>query len=179
MENLFTLIDLETTGLFPSKYDKITEISLKKVNKKGDLIDKYTTLVNPERPIPKEATAVNNISDEDVKDKKPFAGIYNDLCHIFTGETDVYAHNCAFDMDMLTFELRRLGYEYKFPYPMNQNCTVELSRPLLQGDDAPRSLRQIDLYWHAFEKKYNAHRAMNDVEALVEYIKWMRKNYLV
>ena len=40
MANLFTLIDLETTGLFPSKYDKITEISLKKVNKNGELIDK-------------------------------------------------------------------------------------------------------------------------------------------
>jgi hypothetical protein len=50
---------------------------------------------------------------------------------------------------------------------------------LQNPDDAPRSLRQVDLYWHAFEKKYEAHRAVTDVEALVEYIKWMRKNYLL
>jgi DTW domain-containing protein YfiP len=80
---------------------------------------------------------------------------------------------------MLVYELKRLGYENKFPFPCNHNCTVELSRPLLQEEDAPRSLRQVDLYWHAFEKKYSAHRAMSDVEALVEYIKWMRKQYLI
>ena len=80
---------------------------------------------------------------------------------------------------MIIYELRRLGYEHKFPYPQNNHCTVELSRPLLQTEDAPRSLRQVDLFYHAFEKKYDAHRAMNDVEALVEYIRWMRKNYLL
>ena len=179
------VFDTETTGL-PLTHSaplesqpKIIEIAVIKLDFDMNEVERFEALVNPERPIPKEASAVNNIHDDDVKDKPPFAGIYNDLCHIFTGETDVYAHNCAFDMDMLVFELRRLGHEFRFPYPMNQNCTVELSRPLLQGDDAPRSLRQVDLYWHAFEKKYEAHRAMNDVEALVEYIKWMRKNYLV
>jgi len=179
------VFDTETTGLPLAQtapitsQPKIIEIAIIKLDDNLKEVDRYETLINPEMDIPKEASAVNNITNEDVKDKPPFAAIYSKLCELFLGESDVYAHNCAFDMDMLVFELRRLGHEFRFPYPMNQNCTVELSRPLLQGDDAPRSLRQVDLYWHAFEKKYSAHRAMSDVEALVEYIKWMRKQYLI
>ena len=60
---------------------------------------------------------------------------------------------CPFDISMLNYELKRIGYETKFPFPPEQMCTVELSRPLLQTDDAPRSLRLIDLYHHAFEEK--------------------------
>lgn len=180
------VFDTETTGLPLTEsaplesQPKIIEIACIKLDHDLKELDRYETLVNPEIPIPANATAVNNITNEDVKDKPPFAGIYNDLCNFFLGENTIYAHNCPFDMNMLNFELRRLGYQYKFPYPTEQMCTVELSRPLLQSEDAPRSLRLIDLYHHAFQEKHDkAHRAMNDVEALVRYIKWMQKNYLV
>ena len=179
------VFDTETTGLPLAQtapitsQPKIIEIAIIKLDDDLKEVDRYETLINPEMDIPKEASAVNNITNEDVKDKPPFAAIYSKLCELFLGESDVYAHNCTVDMSMLVYELKRLGYENKFPFPCNHNCTVELSRPLLQEEDAPRSLRQVDLYWHAFEKKYSAHRAMSDVEALVEYIKWMRKQYLI
>ena len=180
------VFDTETTGLPLTEHaplssqPKIIEIACIKLDFNLKEVERFDALVNPEMPIPKAASAVNNISDEDVKDKPPFAGIYNDLCNFFLGEKTVFAHNCPFDMSMLKFELKRLGYEYQFPYPTEQMCTVELSRPLLQSEDAPRSLRLMDLYHHAFDKKHaKAHRAMADVEALVEYIRWMQKNYLV
>jgi DNA polymerase-3 subunit epsilon len=180
------VFDTETTGLpLPEtapleSQPRIIEFAAIKLDHDMNEMERLEFLVNPEIPIPKEASAVNNITDDDVKDKPPFVGYYNELCNFFNGNSDIYAHNLAFDMKMLVFELKRLGYEHKFPYPHNHFCTVELSRPLLQNpDDAPRSLRQVDLYWHAFEKKYEAHRAVTDVEALVEYIKWMRKNYLL
>ena len=179
------VFDTETTGLpLPEtapldNQPKIIEIALVKLDFDLNETNRFETLINPEVPIPMSASAVNNINDSDVKDKPPFAGVYNELCNFFLGEKDVYAHNCPFDMSMLTFELKRLGYEYKFPYPPEQMCTVELSRPLLQTEDAPRSLRLIDLYHHAFEEKHKAHRAMSDVEALIRYIKWMRKKLLL
>ena len=90
MENLFTIIDLETTGLFPSKYDKITEISLKKVSKKGELIDKYTTLVNPERDL--GPTSLHKISNLDINNAPTFDEIYNYILW-FINETCLIGHN--------------------------------------------------------------------------------------
>ena len=179
------VFDTETTGLPKAEnaplelQPKIIEFAAIKLDHDVKELGRIDFLINPEMPIPKEATAINKITDEDVKNELPFVARYNELCNFFVGETDLYAHNIAFDIQMIVYELRRLGYEHKFPYPQNNNCTVELSRPLLQTEDAPRSLRQVDLFYHAFEKKYDAHRAMNDVEALVEYIRWMRKNYLL
>ena len=179
------VFDTATTGLpLPEtapldNQPKIIEIALVKLDFDLKETDRYETLINPEMNIPPSASAVNNISDEDVKDKPPFAGVYSKICDFFLGEREVYAHNCPFDITMLNFELKRLGYETKFPFPPEQMCTVELSRPLLQTEDAPRSLRLIDLYHHAFEEKHKAHRAMSDVEALVRYIKWMREKLLI
>ncbi|MBQ5879325.1 MAG: 3'-5' exonuclease, partial [Alistipes sp.] len=58
--------DLETTGVNTSS-DRIVEISLIKVMPNGEEIAK-TRRINPEMPIPPEATAVHGITDEDVKD---------------------------------------------------------------------------------------------------------------
>lgn len=180
------VFDTETTGLPLAdsapleNQPRIIEIALVKLNDNFELLDTYETLINPEMPIPKDATAVNGILDSDVEGMPPFVGILNELTYFFTGEDKVFAHNVVFDMQMLVFELRRIGYEYKFPYPRNQICTVEMSKPLLSTDDAPRSLRLVDLYHHAFDKKHDkAHRAMDDVKALVEYMKWMKGKELI
>ena len=107
------VFDTETTGLpLPehaplSSQPKIIEIACIKLDFNLKEVERFDALVNPEMPIPKAASAVNNISDEDVKDKPPFAGIYNDLCNFFLGEKTIFAHNCPFDMNMLKFELNR------------------------------------------------------------------------
>ncbi|OGL40128.1 MAG: hypothetical protein A2042_02745 [Candidatus Schekmanbacteria bacterium GWA2_38_11] len=65
-EAVFSFIDVETTGLSPSFGDRICEIAiLKRRGKK--IIDSFHTLVNPERQISQGAQAVNNITDEMVK----------------------------------------------------------------------------------------------------------------
>tara|TARA_R100001443_G_scaffold487_6_gene2035 strand:+ start:12890 stop:13438 length:549 start_codon:yes stop_codon:yes gene_type:complete len=180
------VFDTETTGLpladsAPlSSQPKIIEIALMKLDEDMNVLESYERLVNPEIPIPKDATAVNGILDSDVENMPPFVGILNELSDFFIGQDKIFAHNVVFDMRMLVFELRRIGYEYKFPYPKNQICTVEMSKPLLSTDDAPRSLRLVDLYHHAFDKKHDkAHRAMDDVKALVEYMKWMKEKELI
>ena len=55
--------DVETTGLSPIDGDRIIEIAAVKV--KGDrVVDRFYSLVNPQRSIPLHATQVNNITEE-------------------------------------------------------------------------------------------------------------------
>ena len=62
----YVVFDLETTGI-SSYHDDIIEISAVKV-RGGKEFDTFSTLVNPQRPIPKSATQVNGITDAMVAD---------------------------------------------------------------------------------------------------------------
>ena len=57
----YVLFDLETTGI-SWNYDEVIEISAVKV-RNGVIVDQFSELVNPGRPIPVAASMVNNISD--------------------------------------------------------------------------------------------------------------------
>ena len=65
MNNTFVVYDLETTGIDPNN-DRIIEIGAVKIEK-GKVTQKFSTFVNPEMPIPAEATKVNNITDKMVE----------------------------------------------------------------------------------------------------------------
>jgi len=64
------LYDLETTGI-SSLYDEVIEISAVKV-RNGKIVDEFSELVNPGRPIPYAASSVNNISDKMVENARSF-----------------------------------------------------------------------------------------------------------
>ena len=74
----YIVYDLETTG-FSCNYDKIIEIAAIKVEG-GKLADEFSALVNPERSIPYDASSVNGITDNMVKDapKIYLLSIFND-----------------------------------------------------------------------------------------------------
>ena len=67
---IFVVCDVETTGLSPV-YNRITEISLIKVQN-GEIIDKYSSLINPQQHIPGEITRLTGIANEDVINKPSF-----------------------------------------------------------------------------------------------------------
>lgn len=69
--------DLETTGVNVTK-DRIVELSYIKIYPNGKE-EERTIRLNPEMPIPPQATAVHHITDEDVKDKPTFKTIAKDL----------------------------------------------------------------------------------------------------
>lgn len=101
--------DLETTGLDFQK-DRIVEISYVKVFPNGTE-ESRTIRVNPERPIPAEATAVHHITDADVAGERPFRDIARDLARTFTG-CDIAGYNSnKFDLPMLVEEFLRAGVD--------------------------------------------------------------------
>ena len=99
-------LDLETKGVDFQK-DRIVQISYIKLNPNGTREEK-TMLVNPERPIPAEATAVHHITDADVADKPVFKNIAKELARTFQG-CDIAGYNhVKFDLPLLMEEFLRL-----------------------------------------------------------------------
>ena len=104
--------DLETTGVSTSK-DRIIEISLVKVMPDGEKIVK-TRRINPEMPIPPEATAVHHITDEDVKDCPTFKQIAKSLYQYMEGCDFGGFNSNRFDLPMLVEEFLRAGVKVDF-----------------------------------------------------------------
>ena len=77
LRNPLVFFDLETTGTDTAK-DRIVEISILKVHPNGTEETK-TRRINPEMPIPAEASAIHGIYDDDVKDEPTFKQIAKSL----------------------------------------------------------------------------------------------------
>ena len=104
--------DLETTGVDTAK-DRIVEISLVKVMPDGEEIVK-TRRINPEMPIPAEATAIHHITDEDVKDCPTFKQIAKSLYKFIEGCDFGGFNSNRFDLPMLVEEFLRAGVDVDF-----------------------------------------------------------------
>lgn len=86
----YTVFDLETTGINIQR-DTIIEISAVKV-KDHEIVDEFTTLVNPGRSIPAGATAVNGITDGMVADAPYLAEAIGEFL-TFIGDDVLVGHN--------------------------------------------------------------------------------------
>lgn len=92
----YVVFDLETTGLSPAR-DEIIEISGIKVQN-GTVEGEFSTLVNPNMPIPRAASRVNGITDEMVKNAPPLAEALAAFLD-FAGEAVLVGHNIhSFDL---------------------------------------------------------------------------------
>ena len=104
--------DLETTGTNVST-DRIVEISVVKVMPDGEKIVK-TARVNPEMPIPAEATAVHHITDDDVRDCPTFRQYAKSLKAFLEGCDFCGFNSNRFDLPMLAEEMLRAGVDVDF-----------------------------------------------------------------
>ncbi len=101
--------DLETTGVNVGK-DRIVEFSGLRISP-DNAEDSLTLLVNPEMPIPAEATAVHGISDDKVKNEPKFGEVANTIVG-FLKDADLGGFNSnKFDIPMLMEELARVGVD--------------------------------------------------------------------
>ena len=104
--------DLETTGV-DTATDRIVEISLVKIGVDGSKSIK-TRRINPEMHIPKEATEVHGITDEDVKDEPTFRQIAKSLAQYIEGCDFGGFNSNRFDLPMLVEEFMRAGVDVDF-----------------------------------------------------------------
>ncbi len=107
LKNPLVVFDLETTGVDISK-DRIVEISILKVHPDG-LEETRTRRINPEMPIPIEASEVHGIYDDDVQDCPTFKQVANSLYQWIKGCDLAGFNSNRFDLPMLVEEFLRAG----------------------------------------------------------------------
>ncbi len=175
-EDIFIVFDIETTGLSPET-ETITEIGAVKVMG-GEIVNTFSKLVNPNRPIPPQITQLTGITDDMVKDAPAIDVILPEFLDFCGAKNDVkntvIAHNAKFDTSFIRAEVERLnaGLEedkpkYSFDYPIED--TLELSRELFPEEKS----HKLDLVCQRLGVSLeNHHRALDDATAAAEaYIK--------
>ncbi len=162
----FVVFDIETTGFSPVN-DRIIEIGAVKVSG-CQIVDRFSTFVNPERPIPYEIEKLTSITDGQVATAETIDLILPKFLDFCEGCVLV-AHNAEFDVNYIKANCERLGYPQTFTYM----DTLLLSRVQLPGHgkytlDAVAKLLNVSLAHH--------HRAVDDAEctALI-FIKLMNQ----
>jgi DNA polymerase-3 subunit epsilon len=160
---MYSIIDIETTGGM-ARNEKITEIAIY-VFDGENIVDEYSSLINPERPIPYNITALTGISNEMVAESPKFFEIAKDIIEK-TENTTFVAHNVAFDYGFIKQEFKSLGYNFHRP----KLCTVKLSRKLIPG--LP-SYSLGNLCKSLNINITDRHRAAGDAKATVELFKML------
>lgn len=150
----YVVFDLETTGI--SCYnDQVVEISAVKVSK-GQVVEEFTSLVNPKCPIPYRASMVNGITDEMVKDAPAFDKVLADFLG-FIGDQVLVGHNIhTFDMKFIYRDCEK--FWGKVP-ENNYVDTLSLARMCL-AELGHYKLTDLSEYYGISTK--GAHRALND-----------------
>ncbi len=165
------ILDTETTGISPDEGHRIIEIGcIELVNyRKGDQRQWY---LNPERDIPREATAVHGITNEQVADAPLFADIAADFIDFIKSDRLVI-HNAGFDLGFLNSELQRLS----LPQIAEKRAIDTLAMARRKFPGAPASLDALCRRFKIDNSNRTFHGALLDSEPLAEvYIELMGGN---
>lgn len=132
----FVAIDVETTGLKTGGNDIIQLSAIKYKNFQA--VEAFNTYIKPRKAIPKEASAINGITDDMVKDAPKFYQII-DSFNAFIEELPLVAHNAPFDIKHLfvngldsvekkivydTLALSRRTYKDEYSYKLGDICKL-------------------------------------------------------
>ena len=102
------LLDTETTGLDPSLGHRVIEVAAIELSNDLPTGQYFHRLLDPERPVPPDATAVHGFTDADLAGKPLFRDVMSDLL-AFLGADPIVAHNAPFDFAFLNAELALCG----------------------------------------------------------------------
>ena len=153
-------LDLETTWV--DKYnDKIIEIAMVKFDEKTfEVIDTFSSLVNPDMHIPELISNIVNIFDEDLVNSPSFESIKDDVVK-FIWDSPVLWHNISFDISFLNAAWVELKNNISID-------TFFIANFLLFNNSSLNLEMLCNHFWVGFSW---AHRALNDVLATIELYK--------
>ncbi len=157
LEDEIAFLDTETTGFDPTR-DRVVEIAVL-VARGPNVLERYSSLVDPGRPIPLETTQLTGIDDGMVAGAPAIADAVADALDLI-GERDIVAHNACFDRSFVMEAAGRIGRRV----PGRWLDSLQLTRI---GLPRLRSHRLRDIA-EAFDLTLPGHRAGEDVEALFQ-----------
>ena len=151
----YAIVDIETTGGNASG-SRITEIAII-IHDGIRVVDRWETLVNPQKEIPLPIFSLTGISNEMVRDAPIFDDISEKVLELLTGRIFV-AHNVNFDYSFVRHQLEASGFKWAAP----KLCTVRATRkikPGLGSYSLGRLCHSLDI------PLSNQHRAAGDADA--------------
>jgi DNA polymerase-3 subunit epsilon len=161
----FTVVDLETTGLFPQQHDRIVEMGVVFVSDTGCLEGEWSTLINPQRDV--GPTEIHGVTARDVLEAPTFADVAPALLDGLRGRTLV-AHNARFDLGFLEYEFERAGVRFGPARPSGL-CTMEWAPRYLHAG----SRKLIDCCDAAGINLSSQHDALCDARATAELLVYL------
>lgn len=162
----FAVVDIETTGGFPSQHG-ITEIAI--VLHNGTEIEgSYETLVNPHQPIPPFVIGMTGITNAMVAAAPSFHEVAPQIYNLLKNRIFV-AHNVNFDFSFVKHHLQEAGFDLQTP----KLCTIRLSRKVFPGFPKyglGHLCRQLNI------EIENRHRAGGDARATAKVLDLVLQN---
>ncbi len=162
------ILDTETTGL-DHKTEKLIEIAAVKMHN-GEIIDTFTSLVNPQKPIRHSSFLIHNISQEMVESAPNIDEVLPKFLE-FVGEHSFVAHNAIFDYSFINEATKAL---YGKRFTNNRIDTFEMYRAVFP-DDLSHGLSSL-LRRFGFDP-HVLHRALDDAENLARVYPRLRELY--
>lgn len=157
-QQALVFVDLETTGATPAN-DRITEIGIVEVSEQG--VSEWSTLVNPETPIPPFIERLTGISNAMVAEAPRFGDIALEVLARLKGRLFL-AHNARFDYGFLRSEFKRAGLDFR----ADALCTVKLSRKLFPQHHKHSLTALVERHNLPMQDR---HRALSDARAIYEF----------
>lgn len=186
VEKVVVAFDTETTGLIKpdvidtEKQPEIIELYMAKLIHRSDgvieQIDEIDTFLKPKfGEVSATITKITGITQAMVEHAPSFIEVFPRIQMFHVGVHAWVAHNCAFDSAMMANEVSRIGKIIHFPFPPEKICTVQKTMHIEQ-----RRMTLSNLYKHLFEEEFpDAHRAKNDVQAMIRCYKELCKQGVI
>lgn len=162
MSQRFVVVDIETTGNVPINGDRIIQFAAV-VIENGEICERFSSFINPNRPIPPFIENLTGISNDFVGLAPEFKLIAPEIVEMLKGAYFV-AHNVPFDLSFLQVELENNGFP-TFTGPTID--TVELSRIMMPWFE---SYKLSFLAESLSLSHIQPHRADSDAEVTAELL---------
>ncbi len=146
IDHPIAFVDTETTGT-DTKIDRVVEVGIV-IGRGGEIQSRHSWLINPMMPVPKEASDIHGITDEDLKDKPRFAEVADEIRAAFRDALPA-AYNAAFDRAFIHNEFARLPPTPAADLPPALRDEVAwvdplvLARELFKGQGESRALGAV------------------------------------
>lgn len=176
-DETYVIFDIETTGLDPYN-DKIIEIGAVKV-KNLNIVDRYSSFINPEMKLSDFTKSLTNISDEDVENAPKIEEVLPEFLD-FIKDATLVAQNAKFDIGFITEKAKQMNIKTNFSYidtinwaklvlpeQKKYNLDALCKRFNIPNDNHHRAVNDAEVTTKIFIELLNRISAMN-VETLVD-----------
>jgi len=165
----FIAFDTETTGLKPDE-NRVVEIGAIKFDR-GGMISRFAVLIDPGVPMPKEAGAVNNITDDMLKGQPSFKEVAKDFLH-FIQDSVLVAHNASFDISFINAELKRCNIGKMTNKFVDTLIFAKEVFPRLYSYKLQELAKKFEI------TVFEAHRAEDDARVCMELFNHVTKHFI-